>query len=167
MRYALVVLALALATPAGAQTEPLTLARALDLAREHSPALHAAAGQVTAATGAARERAAPVNPSLELRREHWASPLDRDHFATLSLPLDVTLRRNALRAAGREDVAAAGADAAAARLDVEAGVASAYHAAALATELADAAAAQAEALEGIAAFEATRLREGAVAEAVA
>ena len=71
MRYAhYVVLALALAAPAGAQQPPLSLGQALELARLHSPLLPVAAGQVRVAEGLAREQAAAPNPIVELRQEN-------------------------------------------------------------------------------------------------
>ncbi|MBX6364059.1 MAG: TolC family protein [Gemmatimonadetes bacterium] len=169
-RTALVALALSLAGPAVAQepaAPPLTLERALELARAHAPALPVAAGRVLLAAGAARERAVPGNPVLDLRQENVNGPGSLDRFATVTLPLDLTFRRSALRAAGRAQVAAAQADSASTLREVERSVATLYWRSALADALVEAAAAQDAALEEIAAFEATRLREGAVAEGVA
>lgn len=169
-RTALAALALSLAGPAAAQepaAPPLTLERALELARAHAPALPVAAGRVLLAAGAARERAAPGNPVLDLRQENVNGPGSLDRFATVTLPLDLTFRRSALRAAGREQVAAALADSASTLREVERSVGTLYWRSALADALVEAAAAQDAALEEIAAFEATRLREGAVAEGAA
>src|SRR5690606_36001950 len=103
MRYAhYVVLALVLATPAGAQQPPLSLRQALELARLHSPLLPVAAGHVRVAEGLSRERSAPLNPIVELRQENLGGVLPLDRFATVTLPLDLVLERRALRAAGRQ-----------------------------------------------------------------
>lgn len=168
MRYAhLVVLALALAAPAGAQEPTLSLRQALELARQHSPLLPVAVGRLRVAAGAAAERAAPANPVLEIRQENVGGILAADRFATVTLPLDLTLQRAALRSAGREEVAAAIADSAATARGVEVTVSTLYWRSALADALAESAVAEARAMEEIAAFEETRLREGAVAEGVA
>lgn len=168
MRYAhYVVLALALASPAGAQQPPLSLREALELARLHSPLLAVAAGHVRVAAGLARERAAPPNPVIELRQENIGGDPVLDRFATVTLPLDVRLERSAIRAAGRQSVAAAVADSAVAAREVEASVGKLYWSAALAHALAESAAMEEAALTELLLFEETRLNEGAVAEAVA
>jgi outer membrane protein, heavy metal efflux system len=167
MRHAAVAtLALLLALPAGAQTPPPSLRSALELAREHSPRLQAASAARVTAHGRAAERAAFSNPVLEMRQENLDSPLGVDRFTTLTLPLDLTWRRGALRATGREEVAAASLDSIAVLREVEADVAVAFLSAALAGARVDAARTTVESIDGIAAFEETRLREGAVAEGV-
>jgi cobalt-zinc-cadmium efflux system outer membrane protein len=167
MRYAFALLALLIAAPAGAQTGTLTLREALAAARAHSPALPAASGRVVAATGSARQLSALPNPVVELRREHWNSPLAKDDYATITVPVDLTMRRSALRSAGRNEVAATVADSAATARELDATVTTAYLQSGLANELASIAADRARALQGMAEFEATRFREGAVAEGVA
>lgn len=165
MRHlALLLIALALATPARAQTDPLTLQRALALAREHSAVPRIASGRLQVVAGTARERAAPANPTVELRQESVGGSLPREEYATLTLPLDLTFRRAALRTAAREQTAAAGADSAATVRELDAAVGVAFWRLSLADALAGSAAAQCAAMEEIAAFEETRLREGAVAE---
>ena len=167
MRYSLALFALLAAAPAGAQSSTLTLRDALATARVHSPLLTAASGRVAAAAGSARRMGAMPNPVVQLRREHWSSPLAYDDYATFTIPVDVTLRRSALRAAGRSEVAASLADSAVAARELEAMVTTAYVQSALANELASIAADRARALEGMAEYESTRFREGAVAEGVA
>src|SRR5690606_10135236 len=106
MRHAqLIVLALALAVPAGAQQPPLSLHQALELARVHSPLLSVAGTRVLVAEGLARERAAPPNPIVELRQENVGGSITADRFATITLPLDLNFQRTALRAARRQSVA--------------------------------------------------------------
>lgn len=169
MRYACVLLALLIAAPAGArsQSRTLTLRDALAAARMHSPALPAASGRVKTATGSARQLSAFPNPVVELRREHWNSPIANDDYATVTIPLDLMMRRNALRSAGRDAVAAAVADSAVAARRLDVTVTIAYLQSALANELASIAADRARALRGMSEFEARRFREGAVAEGVA
>ncbi len=163
----LVLLALLPAVPAGAQSGTLTLRDALATARAHSPLLSAASGRVAATTGSARQAGAMPNPVVQLRREHWSSPLAYDDYATFTIPVDVTMRRSAVRAAGRSEIAASVADSAVVARELEAQVTSAYVQLALANELATIAADRARALEGMAEYESTRFREGAVAEGVA
>lgn len=168
MRHAqLIVLALALAVPAGAQQPPLSLRQALELARVHSPLLPVAGSRVRVAEGAARERAAPPNPIVELRQENVGGSITADRFATITLPLDLTFQRTALRAAGRQSVAASVADSATAAREVDTTVGTLYWDAALAAALAESAATEESALAELLAYEETRLGEGAVSEAVA
>lgn len=167
MRHAFALLALLMAAPAGAQSSTLTLREALASARVHSPLLPAASGRVATATGSARQLSALPNPVVELRREHLSSPLAKDDYATVTVPVDLTMRRSALRAAGRNEVAATLADSAVTARELDAAVTSTYLQSALANELASIAADRARALEGMAEFEATRFGEGAVAEGVA
>jgi cobalt-zinc-cadmium efflux system outer membrane protein len=167
MRHSLTLLALLLAAPLGAQTRTLTLKDAIATARAHSPLLAAASGRVTAAAGSARQIAALPNPVVQLRREHWNSPLPYDDYATLTIPVDVTMRRGALRTAGRNELAATVADSTVAVRELEALVTSTYLRSALANELASITADRARALQGTAEFENIRFREGAVAEGIA
>ena len=85
----------------------------------------------------------------------------------MTLPLDLRLERPAIRAAGRESVAAAMADSASAVRELESAVGRLFWNAALGASLAESAAMEEAALSELLAFEETRLREGAVAEAVA
>lgn len=162
----LLLIGVALAAPARAQTDPLTLRGALELARENSPSPAIAAGRLQIVAGAARERAAPANPTLELREESVGGSMLREQFTTVTLPLDLTFRRAALRAVAREQIGAATADSLTLVRELDASVGAAFWRLSLADALAEAAAAQAAAMEEIASFEETRLREGAVAEAV-
>jgi cobalt-zinc-cadmium efflux system outer membrane protein len=168
MRHAsVVVLALALAGPAGAQQPPLSPRQALELARLHSPLLSVAESRIRVAVGAARQRAAPPNPLFEMRQENMSGALATDRFATLTLPLGLTFQRGALRAEGRETVAAVTADSASTARAMEATVATLYWRSALAEALVGSAAIEAAAMQEIATLEETRLLEGAVAEGVA
>jgi len=167
MRHSVALLALLLALPAAAQSGTLTLEDALVTARAHSPQLTAASGKVAAAAGSARQIAALPNPVVQLRREHWNSPLPNDDYATLTIPVDVTMRRSALRSAGRNELAATVADSAVAARELEALVTTAYVQSALANQLASIAVDRARALQGMAEFESTRFGEGAVAEGIA
>jgi cobalt-zinc-cadmium efflux system outer membrane protein len=167
MRHAFALLALLIAAPAGAQSSILTLRDALATARVHSPLLPAASGRVATATGSARQMSALPNPVVELRREHFSSPLAKDDYATVTIPVDLTMRRSALRTAGRNEVAATLADSAVTARELDAAVTSTYLQSALANELASIAADRARALKGMAEFETTRFGEGAVAEGVA
>ena len=146
---------------------PFRLADAIELARQHSPALVAVAGRMHVAAGASRQYAAMPNPTVEWRAENLDSPLQADRFLTLQLPLDYTGRTVAARMASGAGVRAARADSAAAARVVEYDVARAYHAASLAQGRARIAADQRLALESLAEAEAVRQREGAVAEVVA
>jgi outer membrane protein, heavy metal efflux system len=153
-------------TPAAA-TPPLTLERAVALARTRHPLLAAASGRRTAAAGRARQDAAWANPVVEWREENLGSPLQHDVFATVTVPVDLTGRRLARRAAGAALVRRAEADSVAVAREVEAGAARAFWRAALASSLVTVAQEQREAMHALADFDADRLRHGAVAEAVA
>ena len=104
------VLASACATPVfapelaaqfAAQAPPtaLTLTDAVRLAGTVAPAAQAAAGRRAETVGRARTEAQWANPTLELRRENQGAPIPYDDFATLTLPVDLTGRRFALRSA--------------------------------------------------------------------
>lgn len=104
------VLAIACATPVfapelaaqfAAQAPPtaLTLTDAVRLAGTVAPAAQAAAGRRAETVGRARTEAQWANPTLELRRENQGAPIPYDDFATLTLPVDLTGRRFALRSA--------------------------------------------------------------------
>lgn len=154
--------------PAPSGSAPvLTLAEALALARERNPGVRAAAGHVMATRGEARLVGAFPNPEAEWRIESIDTPLEPDRFLTATLPIDISGRRLALRSSGRAAVMSARADSLAQIREIEFRAATAYWEAALAESLLGAATTQREALEGIAEYDATRLREGAVSEAAA
>ncbi len=145
----------------------LSLADAITVAAQRAPLVAYAAGLREAARGKARVDGTFPNPSLEYRRENDRTPLPPDIFVTATLPLDLTGRRLGLRAAGGALVARSAADSAALARDAMVDAARAWFRAALARELAAIARDQQTALEGIAAFDETRLREGSVAPVVA
>ncbi|MEQ1690628.1 MAG: TolC family protein [Gemmatimonas sp.] len=152
------------ATPA---REPLDLTRALELARQHAPGLRVADARRDASLGRAREVAQFANPSIEYRRENLGSTLSPDIFTTLYVPFDVTGRRLALRRLGGAASQRAESDGLAERRESELRVARAWLRAAAAGENAAVSRAQAEALMEVAIIDASRAREGLVAEGVA
>lgn len=149
-----------------AQSTPLDLAAALQLARTTGPLRKLADAREVAATGRAGEPGQWPNPTIEWRRENLGSSLQPDIFATAYIPLDLTGRRLAQRqamGAGRQRVQA---DAVAERREAEIEVARVWLHAAAADGLLSTAARQADALTEIALVDAARLREGLVSEAV-
>ncbi len=116
------------------------------------------------AQGRARLDGAFPNPSFEWRREHLSSPLRPDIFTTVQLPIDVTGRRLALRAAGSSLLERGRADSSSVSRQFEADVMRAFWRASLSVELLAVAESERRAREEVAAFDADRLREGAVAE---
>ncbi|MDP1861643.1 MAG: TolC family protein [Gemmatimonadaceae bacterium] len=166
MKSVLFVLA-CIATPAWAQEAGLTLEGAVALARARAPLIAVAEGRRLIAQGRARNDGAFPNPTLEWRRENLNSPLQPDIFATLQLPLDVTGRRLAIRAAGTELTARGRADSSATVRQLEGDVVRIYWRAALGAELLAIAREEREGRERVADFDATRFKEGAVAEVVA
>lgn len=155
------------ARPAMPQAEahrPLTEAGAVALARVNHPALAAASARRQATVALARQDAAFANPVLEWRQENLGSPLQRDGFATISQPLDVTGRRLALRAGARDLDRRALADSTSVIRDVEANAARAFWRASLSRALLALAEEQRMAAERLARLESERAREGAVAE---
>lgn len=167
MRSIVALALLVLAPPAlraqHAPADTLTLAGAVALARAHHPAIAAAAARRHVLVGRARQDAAFTNPTFEWRRENLGSPLDRDEFATVLLPIDLTGRHLALRGAVRSAAGRAAADSQVVAREVEAGAARAYWRAALARELLASATVQRDAAERIALFTSARARDGAVA----
>ena len=139
-----------------------TLADAAALARRQHPLLSAAAGRRLVATGSARQESAFPNPIFEWRKENYGSPLPRDEFLSLGLPVDFYGRRVALRAASGAAARRARSDSSTTARDVEYDVARAYWHAALAYALHDAAVAQRLAVDTIARIEAERARQGQV-----
>lgn len=167
--FVAVSVSLSFALPAAvpAQTDdraPLTVASAVALARAHHPAVSAASSRRQVAVALARQDAAYANPVLEWRQENLGSPLQRDAFATVTQPLDLTGRRFALRASAREVDRRATADSATLMRDVEAGAARAFWRASLARALLALAEEQRDDAARLAQLEAERAREGAVAE---
>lgn len=146
---------------------PLALTDALALARARHPALAAAAARRRVVVERARQDAALPNPVLEWRRENMGSPLQRDAFVTVAQPLDLTGRRFALRAEVGDLDRRAVADSVAVTREVEAAAARAYWRASLARALLALAGEQRADADRLAAFEADRAREGAVAELLA
>ncbi len=150
-----------------APTRAVSLDEAVAMAAQRAPLVAYAAGLREAARGRARVDGAFPNPSIEYRRENDRTPLQPDIFVTATLPLDITGRRLGLRAAGGALVARSAADSAALARDAMVDAARTWWRAALARELVVIAREQQAALEGIAAFDETRLREGSVAPVVA
>ena len=144
-----------------------TLADAAALARRQHPLLVAAGGRRRAVTGAARQESALPNPVFEWRKENYGSPLPRDEFMSLGMPVDVYGRRVALRAASGFAARRATADSATSARDVEYEVARAYWRTALAFALRDAASMQRLAVDTIARIESERARQGQVPEGAA
>jgi cobalt-zinc-cadmium efflux system outer membrane protein len=155
------------AAPTAPPTNVLSLDDAVAAARAHHPRVEAAAGRLLAARGAARQHAAFTNPSLEVKQEGVKNGFTPDRFLVASVPLDISGRKLALRAAGGAAVTGARADSAAAIRDVEYLAAASYWKAALADALVKLAAEHRAALDDLAAYDAVRLREGAVAEGAA
>ncbi|MBK6843367.1 MAG: TolC family protein [Gemmatimonadetes bacterium] len=145
----------------------LTVHQAVAIARARGPLAVTAHARRLVAQGRARNDGAFPNPTLEWRRENLTSPLQPDIFGTLQIPLDVTGRRFAVRSAGGELVARGRADSSAVARQLEGDVMRAYWRAALGSELLSAATEERQARENIASFDATRFREGAVAEVAA
>lgn len=152
---------------ASAQTAPLTVARAVEIARARGPLSVAAHARVLVAQGRARTDGAFPNPTVEWRRENLNSTLQPDIFGTLQLPLDITGRRFALRSAGGALVARGRADSIAVLRQFDADVVRAFWRAALGHELVAVATEERQARENVAEFDMKRFREGAVAEVAA
>ena len=166
--FPLVALALPVVSGAAQTAAPSFGVRdAVAIARARHPLVDAAGGRRMMVEGSARQAAAWANPTVEWRSENLSSPLMTDEFLVASVPIDLTFRRAALGDARTAAVARARADSTTVMRTVELEAARAYWKAALADALAEVASAQRQALEGIAEFDAARLREGAVAEAAA
>jgi outer membrane protein, heavy metal efflux system len=155
-------------TAASAQVpEPLTVERAVEMARVRAPLAVSGRAVRMMAQGRARADGAFPNPVAEWRRENLRSVLQPDIFGTIQLPMDLTGRRFAIRAAGTALVARGRADSSAASRALDADVMRAYWRAALGAELLTVAGEEREAREQVADFDARRFREGAVAEVAA
>lgn len=144
-----------------------SLSDAAALARTQHPLLAAAGGRRQVAVGVARQESAFPNPVVEWRRENYGSPLPRDEFLSLGLPVDLYGRRVALRAAGNFAAARALADSSATAQQVEFDVARVYWQTAFANALRDVASAQRAALDTIARIESERARQGEVSAGAA
>lgn len=118
------------------------------------------------AEGRARTDGAFLNPTFEWRRENLNSALQPDIFGTLQLPLDLTGRRFALHSAVSAASARGRSDSVASVRQLEHDAARAYLRAALSQELLAVAQEERQARATLAAFDAGRFREGAVAEVV-
>ena len=118
--------------PAWAQPS-LTLADALERARQSNPELRALALEAAAADAAGRQAALPPNPALEYVREGKASQ-GGSSTIQLSIPLELGGKRAARMAVARAGSRAAVLELAAGRARVEAEVAAAYHQAWLAQQ---------------------------------
>ena len=165
LSLALLLLTLPLAE--GRAQEPLTLERAIELAVNAGPAAQAAAGASAVAVGRARTDAQWVNPTLELRRENEGAPIPYDDFVTLTLPMDFTGRRFALRSALGASRVRGSADSLAVVRDTEYGAARAWWDTWVAEQSAEVARTQAVRFAELARFDSLRAAEGAVAEAAA
>jgi len=158
----LAVAAMCISAVAQAQGPAFTLADAATLARRQHPLLTAAGGRRQAMTGAARQESVLPNPIFEWRKENYGSPLPRDEFVSIGMPVDLYGRRVALRSARGFVASRARSDSSTTARDVEYDVARAYWRAALAFALHDAAVAQRLAVDTIARIEMERARQGQV-----
>jgi outer membrane protein TolC len=166
LRYAFVFVAGLIVADVGAQA-PLRLSDAVLTARGSGPWRDVAGARGALTRGTQRLESQFSNPVFEYRLERNTPTLMPDEFREIAVPLDLTGRRIALVQAGRAAARRAAWDSAAVRLTIEHGVAEAWIAAAQATSVAEAATAQAAALDSLAAFDEARFREGAVAEVAA
>lgn len=154
-------------TAAAQEPEGLTVGQAVRIARERAPLAVTAQARRMVAQGRARSDGAFPNPVVEWRRENLRSVLQPDIFGTVQLPVDLTGRRLALRAAGTALVARGRADSSVAARALDTEVIRAYWRATLGAELLAVAREEREAREQVAEFDARRFREGAVAEVAA
>jgi outer membrane protein TolC len=151
----------------GTAQEPLTLERAISLAVSAGPAAQSAAGASAVTVGRARTDAQWGNPVLELRRENEGAPILYDDFVTLTLPVDFTGRRIALRTALGASRVRGEADSLGVVRETEFGAARAWWDAWVAEQTAAVAQHQALRFAELARFDSLRAAEGAVAEAAA
>jgi cobalt-zinc-cadmium efflux system outer membrane protein len=166
-RFSLAVLLAVVPLGVGTAQEPLTLERAITLAVGAGPAAQAAAGASAVTVGRARTDAQWANPVLELRRENEGAPIPYDDFVTLTLPVDFTGRRFALRSALGASRVRGEADSLAVVRETEFGAARAWWDAWVAEQSAEVAQRQALRFAELARFDSLRAAEGAVAEAAA
>jgi cobalt-zinc-cadmium efflux system outer membrane protein len=144
--------------------EGLTVERAVEMARARAPLAVTAQARRMVAQGRARAEGAFPNPTAEWRRENLRSVLQPDIFGTVQVPVDLTGRRLAIRAAGTALVARGRADSSAVARALDGEVMRAYWRATLGAELLTVATEERTAREQVADFDARRFREGAVAE---
>jgi len=111
--------------PAWAQPS-LTLADALERARQSNPELRALALEAAAVDAAGRQAALPPNPALEYVREGTASQ-GGSSTIQLSIPLELGGKRAARMVVARAGSRAAALELAVGKARVEAEVAAAYH----------------------------------------
>lgn len=157
-----------IALPASAQSRRvISLADAVALATSQSPAGQLASGRRAGITGTARTQAQWENPVLEIRRENLGSTVQYDDFATVTLPLDISGRRNALRAALDASRKLADTDSLSTMRNFAFEAAVAWWHAWAEQSLAAVAAEQAALYQRIAAVDSIRAAEGEVAEAAA
>jgi len=153
--------------PAAAQGRVISVTEAVRLATTVAPAAQRVAGRRAEMVGRARTDAQWANPIVELRRENEGAPIPYDDFATVTLPVGITGRRVALRAAlgatreratadSLDGIRAAGFDAAQAWWSYWA-----------AREVASVAEAQGALYDRVARLDSLRAAEGEVAEATA
>lgn len=126
LRHAAWLCALAAALPAAAQPAdpPLTLQRAVEHARERSPALAGAAAGVRAADAGVQEARARPNPVLSYEAENvagsgpYAGVGRREATTTLAVPIELGGKRAARRGVADAERAGAEVDAQAAAADL-------------------------------------------------
>ncbi len=146
---------------------PLTLARAIELATTAGPAAQAAAGRRASIVGRARTDAQWANPTVEIRRENEGAPIPYDDFVTVTLPVDLTGRRFALRSALGAARERGAADSVAVLRGAQFATAHAWWEAWVAGELQAFAAAQAARFADLARYDSLRAAEGEASGAAA
>ncbi len=156
------------ALPASAQSRRvISLADAVALATSQSPAGQLASGRRAGIIGTARTQAQWENPVFEIRRENLGSTIQYDDFATVTLPFDISGRRNAFRAALDASRKLADSDSLSTMRSFAFDAAAAWWHAWAEQSLATVAAEQAALYQRIAAVDSIRAAEGEVAEAAA
>lgn len=149
----------------------LTLAEVLDAAIAHHPLVQAAGARLMAAEGSRRTAAALDNPSLNYQLENTPFPgqsprpgLDRETSVFLTFPLEGLYQRAPRVRRADQEVEAGRAAVASARRTVALDAARAFYRVAAAQVAARSAEDIRASLERLAAFNRTRVAEGAVAE---
>ena len=119
LRWALLLALVLLPTPAAAQrsSEPLTLAQALERARQTAPDSAAGRARAEAARLAAAAASRLPNPVFEFRQENWLSGVTRDvlpldTFAEVTQLIEIGGKREARRRVAEAQAETAGAEAA-------------------------------------------------------
>lgn len=162
--FSVLIFAPTVAVAQNAANNVLTEATVITLAHANHPLLAAASGRREAVTARARQDAAYPNPTLEWRRENMGSPIARDQFTTVNVPLDVTGRRLALLGAANAAGVRATADSVTTAHRIEFEAVRAYWHAVLAREALTTASEQRAAAVQLATFDASRSAAGEVAE---